>query len=111
MGFAQHTELAVESTGKWHMLDAMTTGEEWENARELIAAEQEDDETIRLDVERYAQLVWDEDRAIGRPEMTGQWKVHFRDGTVSEPIDRQKDDVDGAIAAARDIVARKLTNL
>jgi hypothetical protein len=41
--------------------------------------------------------------------MTGQWRAHYRDGTTSAEIDRQKDDVDGAIDAAKDLVATKLT--
>ncbi len=88
----------------------MTTGEEWENARDSIKPVVDSDERVRIDVEGYADLVWDEKVAKGRPEMTGQWRVYYRDGTASDEIDRQKDDVDGAIAEAKDRVAKKLTN-
>src|SRR6266542_5552387 len=75
-------------------------------AREAVSGEVDHDERIRIDVRGFADLVWDEQVAEGRPEMTGQWHVHYRDGTASEPIDRQKDDVPGALEVAKDLVAR-----
>jgi hypothetical protein len=68
----------------------------------------EEDEQVVFDVERYAQLDWEEDPAPGRPEMTGQWRLSYRDGT-SEVIDLPLANRAGAISEARDRIARKLS--
>ncbi len=60
-----------------------------------------------FDVERFAVMEWEEDLAPGRSEMTGQWRVHYRDGT-SETIDLPVANIDGAKSAARDLIVRKL---
>jgi hypothetical protein len=78
-------------------------------ARVATTPRDEDEEHVIFDVERYATMEWDEDPAPGRPEMTGQWLVHFRDGTF-EAIDLPLANRDGAISAARDLIARKLTH-
>lgn len=78
-------------------------------AIEAIEAEIIDDEQIRLDVTGFATLVWDEDPAPGRADMTGKWRLSFRDGDHGDiEIDRPKDSTDAAIAEAMTLVAAKL---
>jgi len=79
-------------------------------ARVATTARDEDDEQIVFDVERYAQLDWEEDPARGRPEMTGHWRLSYRDGT-SENIDLPQANRPGVISEARDRIAHKLTGL
>jgi hypothetical protein len=73
-----------------------------------IAGELADDEHAWIHVRGYAQLEWVEDPARGRPEMTGQWHLHFRDGT-SVQIDLPLANVEGAITEARTLVAARIT--
>ncbi len=79
-----------------------------EQARRATTPRQEDEEHVVFDVERYAALEWDEVRAPGRPETTGQWRLHYWDGT-SAMIDLPLASMDKAVTAARDLIAHRLT--
>ena len=74
-------------------------------ARQRITEVVESDEIVRFDVERFAQIEWDEDPAPGRPEMTGQWRLSYSDRTAEE-IDRQLGDVEGAVDEAKRLIAK-----
>ena len=76
-----------------------------ENQARIAAKRRIEDEEHAFDLERCATMEWDEDPAHGRPEMTGQWRVYYRDGT-SETIDLPLANMEGAISAARDLIAR-----
>ena len=86
----------------------MSSTPDLNQARAATTAREEGDELVAFDVERYAAMEWDEDPAPGRPEMTGQWRVHYRDGT-SETLDLPLENVSGAISMAKDLIAKKLT--
>jgi hypothetical protein len=86
----------------------MATREDENAARDRISHDVESDELVRFDVERYAQLEWDERQKPDRPEATGQWMLHFPDGS-SEEIDLPKDNVDGAVDEAKRQIANRMT--
>jgi hypothetical protein len=68
-----------------------------------------DDESISIDVV-IANLGWDEDPAQGRDEMTGAWRLSFRDSLPNREwrIDRPRESVLDAQDAARRMVAARL---
>ncbi len=83
------------------------TEEDRDLARCVIDA-REDDEHVQFDVGSYATLEWDEDPAPGRDEMTGSWRLAYRDGT-SEVIDLPLDSRAEAVDKAKRLIAEKLT--
>jgi hypothetical protein len=54
-----------------------------------------------------ADLLWDEDPMLGRPEMSGQWLLAWMDGH-EQTIDLPKDNRAGAEEEARKLVAARL---
>lgn len=86
----------------------MPSDEDGRLAIESIDADVVGDEEIRFDVTAFATLVWEEDPAPDRPEITGQWRLYFRDGDDAKEIDQQKTNTDAAIAEAKTLIAAKL---
>jgi hypothetical protein len=68
-----------------------------------------DEETAFVSVV-VAGIEWDEDRAIGRPEMSGRWRVSFRD-SLQRPdwcVDLPEDAMEQVQAEVRQMVARRM---
>jgi hypothetical protein len=93
-----------------HVVDSrgMSWTPDKNQARVATKPRKETDELVAFDVERYVTMEWDEDPAPGRPEMTGQWRIHYRDGT-SDTIDLPLHNIDSAISQAKDLIAERLT--